>query len=370
MSQSNSSVDYLVNDFSVFKDICAEALMQPVVAIDTEFMRQNTYYADLCLVQIGYEDKAYCIDVLAIDDLSPLKDLLVGDNTLKIFHSCRQDFEVIYQLFGVLPAPLFDTQLAAAFCGYDAQAGYARVVNDELGVELDKSQTRTDWSRRPLSEAQISYAAEDVLHLGAIYEILRDRLESKGRVSWFEEETQNFYRVDDYAMQPTNAFNRLNGSSLPLKSQHYLKSLAEWRESEAQTKNIPRTWVFKDKELYEIASMCTPCPNTFKDSDVAKVKGVKRHSKTIVDLCQQIQSDNFNQSVWNHYAPFEPHEKQLIKNIIQQVADTAQELGVAQSLLATRKDIETLLRSPKSSRVHHGWRETELAPRLKHFVDS
>ena len=155
------------------------------VAVDTEFLREKTYNAKLCLVQLGIGEHQYCIDVIAIEDLSVLADLFSDQKILKLFHAARQDMEVLYQTLGVMPNPIFDTQLAAAFNGLDMQIGYSALVQHYLDIELPKSQARTDWTRRPLSAVQLAYAADDVAHLTALYEIGRGELESHGKSTWY-----------------------------------------------------------------------------------------------------------------------------------------------------------------------------------------
>jgi len=343
--------DYLVTDYATFSDVCQQARQNEFVAVDTEFMRQNTYYADLCLVQIGFGDEAYCIDVLEIEDLTPLADLLADESVIKVFHSCRQDFEVLYQRLGVLPKPLFDTQIAAAFCGYDAQAGYARLVMDELEVELDKSQTRTDWSRRPLSEKQICYAAEDVIYLVKLYSIMLERLEDQGKHGWYLDENETLFDQEDYECLPRNAYKRLNGSSLTAKTQHYLVAL-----------------VLKDKEMYDVANHYPLSNSQFESGEFSNIKSVRRHMKDIIALCKQVDSDTDNTRVWDLVNPLDSEEKALIKQLTKRVSELSEESGVAQSLLATRKDVESVLRGNSANRVYQGWRMELVLPKLEEIL--
>jgi len=179
-----------------------------VVAVDTEFLREKTYNAKLCLVQLGIGEHQYCIDVLAIDDLSLLVELFSDEKILKLFHAARQDMEVIYQTFNVLPKPIFDTQLASAFCGGDMQQGYGAMVQERTGVELAKTQSRTDWTRRPLSAEQIEYAGDDVAHLEELYRQTHKLLEENQRLDWYHNEIESYYELDKYIIDPTLAYKR------------------------------------------------------------------------------------------------------------------------------------------------------------------
>jgi len=223
-----------------------------VVAVDTEFLREKTYNAKLCLVQLAIGEHQYCVDVLALEDLTWLRDLMVAPNVTKIFHAARQDIEVLYQTLGVIPKPIFDTQLAAAFCGGDLQQGYGGMVDERLDVQLAKSQSRTDWSRRPLSDEQIKYAGEDVAYLKTLYELTRAELEEFGRLQWYEDELETYYELDKYEMDPATAWQRLSGGQLKRRQQYFLRALAQWREQTAQQRDIPRNWVIRDDKLYDL----------------------------------------------------------------------------------------------------------------------
>jgi len=319
-------------------------------------------------VQIGFGDEAYCIDVLEIEDLSPLTELLLNESVVKVFHSCRQDFEVLYQRLDVIPKPVFDTQLAAAFCGYDAQAGYAKLVMDELDVELDKSQTRTDWSRRPLSDKQIAYAAEDVIYLNTLYSIMQERLVSLDKLDLYQEENETLYKLDDYQCKPENSHKRLNGASMTAKSQQYLLALAHWREATAQDRNIPRTWVLKDKDLYEIAGSFVLDQNRFNKSDIARDKLVRRHTKKIIALANEVEAKGDFSLIWDAVSPLDADGKKLVKDLVQRVSRLSEDSGIAQSLLATRKDVEATMRGSESGRISQGWRSKLVLPALKELL--
>ena len=336
-----------------------------VIGVDTEFLREKTYYAKLCLVQIAAGSDSWCIDVLALEDLSPLTEVFENESLLKVFHSSRQDFEVIYQQFGCLPKPIFDTQIAAGFCGADAQAGYATVLKSEFSIELDKSQTRTDWSRRPLSNEQIEYAINDVLYLEALYKHYKLKLEQLNHAEWFDQELQTLFNLDDYQMLPQNAYKRLNGSSFSKASQYFLRELANWRESLAQNKNIPRSWVLKDKEVYELAEILPESEEEMKQTHIGKQSFVRKNTQHILQLANKNKNLNDVDSLWETYQPFDAEQKTVVKGIMKKIAEIAKTEEIAQTILATRKEVEMFVRDQDRSIISKGWRADFLLEKLK-----
>ena len=227
---------------------------QQFVAVDTEFMRERSYWPHLCLIQIGYEDKAVAIDPLAQGiDLAPFFRILDDPSILKVFHAARQDVEIFYHLTGRVPAPLFDTQIAAMVCGFGESVGYDRLVRDLAGGHIDKARQLTDWARRPLKDNQINYALNDVTFLQDIYRKLRDRLHQNGRESWLDEEMRVLTAPETYALDPDEAWKRLKLKSRNKTYLAVLIALARWRELRAQDKNMPRNHVLKDEAIQELA---------------------------------------------------------------------------------------------------------------------
>lgn len=356
--------EQFVDNAEALLKVCEQASKQAAIGVDTEFLREKTYFAKLCLLQMSLPDANIIIDVLAIDDLSPLYQLMADPSVEKILHSCRQDLEVLLQSSGQLPGPVFDTQLAAALCGYDAQVGYARLVDDLFQVELDKSQTRTDWSKRPLTQQQISYAANDVEFLLAAHTHFLQALESQGKMAWFVEESEQFTQVNDFDLPPELAHNRLNGASFPAKKQHFLRLLASWREQQARQKNVPRTWLLKDKELYELADRMPVSDGALRRLSSARGSFVKSHASRIVEQARILSNSDDLQRIWPVYMPFDSNEKKRYKELMQRVERVATEHAVATSILATRRDIEAFMRDPQSSRVSTGWRAELLLSEL------
>jgi ribonuclease D len=338
------------------------------VAVDTEFLREKTYNAKLCLVQLGIGEHQYCIDVLAIEDLSLLADLFSDQKILKLFHAARQDMEVLYQTLGVMPKPIFDTQLAAAFNGLDMQIGYSALVQHRLDIELPKSQARTDWTRRPLSSVQLAYAADDVAHLTALYEISNGELEDQGKLAWYAHEIEDYYEVDRYMIDPAMAYKRLAGGGLKVAQQYVLKALAEWRESMAQLRDIPRTWVLRDDKLFDLAAQ--------RPTDVAEIlrmgvfgnKSSHRMAPIAAKLISEVEVGE--QRLWDMVEPLDKRDKAICSGMMKELAKLAQEHEVAQGLLATRRDVESLFRQGQSEKLLNGWREDLVGLPLLRFIES
>jgi ribonuclease D len=240
-------------------EFCQRAAEAPYVTVDTEFLRERTYFAQLCLVQLalpGNDDAdAVLVDPLAVGmSLDPLYDLFRAPDVVKVFHAARQDLEIFHVEGGVVPQPIFDTQVAAMVCGFGDQVGYETLVRRIAKASLDKSSRFTDWSRRPLSEAQRTYALADVTHLRQIYEYLKASLERSGRTHWLEEELASLTDAENYIVEPQNAWKRLKLRTNSGKTLAIARELAAFRESYAQSRNIPRNRVLKDDALMELAS--------------------------------------------------------------------------------------------------------------------
>ena len=260
-SPTTASVAYsrfmdLISSTDTLRDICTRLAAQPFVTVDTEFMRETTYYPKLCLIQMAAPDgTAVLVDPLAPGiDLQPFIDLMADTRTVKVFHSARQDLEIVWMMGGILPHPFFDTQVAAMVCGYGDSVSYEQLVNDVAKAKIDKSSRFTDWSRRPLSEAQLTYALSDVTHLVTVYEVLVAELLRTDRGAWLDEEMAVLTSPDTYRADPSQAWRRLSGRMRKPREIAVLMEVAAWRESEAQTRNVPRGRVLKDEAVIDIAS--------------------------------------------------------------------------------------------------------------------
>ncbi len=260
----------LITDTKTLEKFCQRLATQPFIAFDTEFMRENSYYPDLCLIQIASPDEAAAIDPHADIDLAPLLDLMVAnEDVLKVCHAGSQDLEIVYNLTGRVPYPMFDTQIAAMALGLGEQVGYSSLVESYTGERVDKGARFTDWARRPLDDRQLDYAISDVTHLVALFPKMLDQLKRKGRGEWLDDEMLRLTDPASYVVDPETAWTRLR---LPNRKPDVLgrmKALARWREKEAQNKNIPRGRIMKDETLADLAGS-PPATQT----GLAKVRGL------------------------------------------------------------------------------------------------
>lgn len=353
----------LITTNAALKGFCATLSDCPYITVDTEFMREKTYYAKLCLIQLSGPDReAACVDVLAEEeelDLTPIWDLFADKNIVKVFHAARQDLEIIYQLSNALPAPLFDTQIAAMVCGYGDQVGYEALVNDICKIKADKSSQFTDWTHRPLSAKQMTYALNDVIFLKEIYENLKNRLDKKGRSEWVLEETENLLAPSLYQFPPRESWQRLKLRSPKPRDLAVLRELAAWREEEAQKKDVPRGRILKDETLLDLTYQK---PQT--EAELSRIRGVSaemakgKFGRLILDAMKKglaiEESDcpavNQKDALPQKLTPVLEMLKMLLR--IQ-----ASENDVAARLIADTETLENYVRDPKlAPSLTQGWR--------------
>ncbi|HEX7030455.1 MAG TPA: ribonuclease D [Gammaproteobacteria bacterium] len=341
-----------------------------LVALDTEFMREKTYYPRLCLVQVAAGEQIACIDPLALDDLGPLWERLSSAGTCVLLHAGRQDLEVIFQASGKIPASVFDTQIAASLCGYGDQTGYAALVRDILGVELDKSMTRADWSRRPLSQDALEYAADDVRYLRALHEHLSSKLESLGREDWLEPELEVLTEPSQYRLDPAKAWKRIRAAAkLKPKEVAILRALAEWREREAMRVDRPRQWLLKDDALVFIAQR--PPKNV---AALTTVRGVEegfalRHGETLlklIDTARTAPPPEDLPAMRERLTLSQEAQADLLMAALKAIAN-ANELAPAS--IANRKEIERLVRGDRNLDLLKGWRRAAAGLKLVDILE-
>ncbi len=244
----------LITTTTSLADAITELSKSSFVAIDTEFIRETTFWPELCLIQMATPDFSALIDPLAGGmDLAPFFSLMADANVTKVFHAARQDVEIVYKLGGLIPAPMFDTQVAAMVCGFGESISYDQLVGKMTGIQLDKTSRFTDWRRRPLSDTQLTYALADVTHLAAIYPKLREQLEASNRTEWVDDEMTSLTSVETYDLHPDDAWKRLKMRVRRPIELAVLQKVAAWRELEARSRNVPRSRVVKDDTLFEIA---------------------------------------------------------------------------------------------------------------------
>jgi ribonuclease D len=327
------------------------------LAVDTEFVREETYYAELCLIQVGDGRQCACIDARAIADLGPLLRRLDDAATLKLFHAAGQDLEIFVQLSGHCPQPLFDTQLAASLLGYGDQLGYAALVERMLGVKLDKSLSRTDWKRRPLNPAERAYAADDVRYLAQIYPQLECGLRERGRLAWLQEDCARQAQAERYRSNPAQEWRRLKGlARLDRPAQHVAAALAQWRETVAEQRNRPRRWILADEALYRIAERRPQTRVQLDELQVLPPKTLERHADAILAAVHLGQHSEAPVLAVEPMAS--EQDKKRVRSLLDRLKSIAAELGLPPTLLANRADIEQLAQDGRDSAIPllAGWR--------------
>lgn len=331
------------------------------LGLDTEFMRERTYFSQLCLVQVATGSDIYCIDPLAGLDLDAFWAVLC-DRTW-IAHAARQDIEVVYQTSGRMPAGLFDTQVAAGLLGMQPQIGYGNLVHDLFDVELPKSHTRANWAARPLPDKYLEYAAEDVEYLLPAYEILADRLDRKGRLAWAEADSMLLANPALYDIDPEAAIERLKGARrLRGKPRAVARRLAAWRETEALQRDKPRQWILRDNVILDIAFRMPATVDQLRAIDDMPAKVVQRKGEEIVALVSKALGDA------NSYRPPgapDEAQKNLLKQMQKVVADCASDLDIAAETIASRKELSAvIIDGNRNSRVFEGWRSELVGKQL------
>jgi len=371
MNSPDPQQDYeYIEDNASLARVCAALGKAPYCVIDTEFIRESTYYPELALVQVASDELLACIDPLAITDLGPLAELLVKDNLLKVFHSSSQDLEILYQKFGKVPTPVFDTQLAAAVLGYNHQISYADLVQQVTGVQLEKKHTRANWMRRPLSRDELDYAMDDVRYLVAVYLELNARLASTGRRNWIEKDLQAMSSADNYEVDLDQLWKRLRGvQKLKGEKLQIASDLCRWRERLAQRQNRPRRWIVKDEALVEIARQKPADLQTLGRIPELSDKTVQRHGKDLLEIVARAATVDASQ--WPHHdrtKSLNPQQTALGDNLMALCRVISEENSIALATLATRKDIDNLILNQKASRLAQGWRFAMAGEQLLEFI--
>ncbi|WP_294201989.1 ribonuclease D [uncultured Sphingomonas sp.] len=352
----------LITDSATLANLCARLSQADYVMVDTEFMRESTYWPELCLIQIADTEEAAAIDPKAPGlDMTPLLDLLVNnDDVLKVFHAGGQDIEIIYNLTGKTPHPLFDTQIAAMALGQGEQIGYSNLVDSWLGISVDKGARFTDWSRRPLDQRQVDYAIGDVTHLAAIFPKMLERLRKTGRGAWLDQEMERLADPAHYANDPDVAWKRVRVSGRKPDMLGRLKALARWRELEAQAKDLPRGRIVKDETLADLAGHPPR-----KQADLAKVRGLSAtwagndigaRLMDALEAAQPLDADEL--PARDDRKPGLGREGALVADLLKLLLKIrARDIDVAPRLLARADDLEMLAAGVRSDlSVLEGWR--------------
>jgi ribonuclease D len=335
----------LITNTDALAAFCKRLEGSAFITVDTEFMREKTFWPQLCLVQVGGADEARAIDPLADGiDLSPLFDLMRDTRTLKVFHAARQDLEIFYNLMGDFPIPLFDTQVAAMVCGFGDSVGYETLATKLAKARIDKSMRFTDWARRPLTDKQIRYALSDVTHLRVVYEKLARRLEKSNRADWLNEEMALLTSARNYRVDPAEAWQRLKTRTKTPRFLGVVKELAAWREIEAQTRDIPRQRVLRDETLLEIAAHApTTVDSLERTRGFTKGQAEGKMGRAILEAVER------GKDLPEEDLPEAPHRREVPQGV-GPVSDLlkvllkmrCEEHEVAQKLVANSDDLEQI----------------------------
>ena len=360
-----------IDSLAALRRFCTELGRPEWVALDTEFLRERTYFPKFCLLQVASGDCVACIDPLAVDDLSPLDPLLDDRGVLKIFHAGRQDLEILYRRRGRLPLPLFDTQLAAPYVGLPEQMGYAALAAELLGAHLDKGHTRTDWSARPLSEAQLRYATDDVVYLGRIYECLSERLEGMDRRTWADEEMSNLMNPRLYDPDPQDAWLRIAGSTqFDSAETTLLQALAAWRETIARTHDCPRSWIVKDDALLEMTQRRPRDAAALKRLRNIDERTLKRYGAELLTIVLESGTGPPGRPRDRSRPVAENPTREALLDVFSALLQLkGAELSLNPALIASRRELREFIAAPEGSRLLQGWREIVAGRELQAVLD-
>lgn len=342
-------------------EFAASIKSSPWLALDTEFIREKTYFPRLCLLQISDGETSACIDPLAITDLSPLLEVLFDTRITKVFHAAGQDLEIFFNEWKQLPQPLFDTQPAAALLGYGEQIGYAGLIQKTLNIDLAKDHSRTDWARRPLGKEQLRYALDDVIYLGQAYQKMLRKLENLGRVSWLENDFARLSDEKNYIPDPMSMWKKIKGrrhlTGVKLAA---LQQLASWREQQAIKRNLPRRWVLKDDPMLDLARHMPQSLAKMESIRGLEPGIIRRYGDSLLQLLQtasqlpreQWPRDNFTP---DQLTPEQEAMGDLLYCALRLLAATN---NMSAAAIAGRKQLQALIQGERDLALMRGWRKT------------
>jgi len=351
------------------QQLCQKMKQEAWLAIDTEFLREKTYYPKFCLLQIATLEWVACIDPIALEgEMDELFSIINDPAIIKVLHSCRQDVEIFYRLSGKLPAPVYDTQLVAPLLGFQENPGYAMLVSGFLNINLSKTHTRTDWSQRPLSAEQLQYAADDVIYLAKIYRLMVQKLQELGREDWLKEDFEQLMNPELYDLPPENAWLKIRGKNkLTGKQLAIVQVLAEWREQVAKRDDRPKNWILRDELILDMAKLQPTDMHA-----VAQIRGindgfVRRNGQKVCQLikkAQEMPGLKLKAKTNNKKTQQQEAVLDILTGLVRLRAD---ENSLNTVILATRKDLESLLLDEEGS-VLHGWRYSMVGQELQNIL--
>ncbi|MES9960854.1 MAG: ribonuclease D [Sedimenticola sp.] len=352
--------------------LCEQLRGSPWLALDTEFVREKTYHPHFCLLQVANGEVAACVDPLALEDLSPLLEIIYDPEITKVFHAGRQDLEIFHLLWERLPVPLFDTQLAATLLGMGDQVGYGNLVKKVLDLDLDKGHARTDWSRRPLQESQLRYAMDDVIYLGEIYELLLNRLQEMGRERWLDEDFGILSDPRTYLSDPPSEWQRIKGRQHLKGGQlAVLQLLAGWRETTARNANRPKRWILKDEVLVDLSRRQPKNLSQMERIRGLEAGSIKRHGKTLLELIEQGKEIPREQWPREKAIPprLTPNQEAQTDLLVCALRLLAEEGNITHTALANRRELEKLVIGERDLDILHGWRKLLAGDALLEVLD-
>ncbi len=351
------------DDLPLMQELAAELSAAPVIGLDTEFLRERTYRAQLCLLQVATPARYVLVDPLDNPHLALLSPALAARQPVKILHAARQDLEVLYPALGPV-AGLFDTQVAAGLVGMAAQIGYADLVRRLLGVELDKSHTRTDWSQRPLSAAQLVYAVDDVRYLAPLRDLLLEQTDKLGRMAWLDEEMRALDNADNLFVAPERAWERLKGiTDLDADRQKLARLLAAWREQRASDRDRPRSWILDDAGLRAIVQRAPRTAAQLAELSELAPGFIEHSGAHIIGLVQQAGLPAVLPPLPGRSRP-DPEATARLKQLANVVTGVANSLQINTEILATRRDLEQVASGNPQAAPLCGWRREVIGAAL------
>ena len=350
--------------------ICKRLHTYKFITVDTEFIREKTFYPQLCLIQIGGEKGAWLIDALSPDiDLSPLFEVLLDKNVIKVFHACRQDLEIFYHLMNKMPTPVFDTQVGAMVCGYSDNVSYQRLVEDYLGIQLDKGMRVTDWSRRPLTKEQQEYALHDVTELKSVYIKMMDQICKNNRLDWIQEEMQGLVDPKIYEPDAVSLMNKMRLPFSALEKIHLCARLCEWREGWAKKLNQPRQYILSDNTLIECAALRPTNEGDFTRLRSLSAGFMKNDlGKSLKEFCQKVSKEKVKEWPIKKHFTLKPSQKNQIEALRLLLNAVSEEAQVAPHLVATTEELTAYLLDSSDIRFMTGWRYQIFGKKVKDLM--
>jgi ribonuclease D len=362
--------EYFVDTPKRLQDLCERLRGSAALALDTEFLRERTFYAKLCLLQVATEELVACVDPLALPTLEPLLDVIYDPKVVKVMHAGRQDLEILFDLRGDVPRPVYDTQIAATLLGFGDQVSYQTLVRDTLGVELEKTHTRTNWEQRPLDSGQIRYAQDDVRYLHEVWHRQRRQLVDKGRLEWLDDDFADLTDIRNYDWPAEEAWQRIRGIRVLKEVQlAVLRELATWREHRAREYDRPRKWVLRDDVIIDLARHMPMDGDALKNVRGLDARTRQRIGSDIIHAIRRAQQLPAGEwpTLGFRFTPT-PAEEALIDAMMAIVRQCGIGNGISPAALASRRDLEQLISGREDAQIEHGWRGRLLGRHLRAFL--